>query len=222
MAINLEAEKKKLIDYWISSGVLTGRKIISAFRKVKREDFVLPQFRDLAYEDEPLPTMAGQTISQPTTVAIMTQQLGPKAGQKVLEVGTGSGYQAAILSEIVGSRGKIFTFEIINELFDFAKNNLKSYKNVRVIFGNALEEIKKSKIKFDRIIVTAAAKEMPKTLFGQLKENGIMLIPVGSKFEQRLLKIKKIRTRGDTQKASYEKQITDLGPFIFVPLVSAN
>ncbi len=209
MVTDFNIRKNNLINYWVREGILTNKKIISAFRKIKREDFVLPQFRYLAYEDEPLPTMAGQTISQPTTVAIMTQQLEPKSGQKILEVGAGSGYQAAILAEIVGPKGKVVTIERIRNLHTLAKRNLSNYKNIKVIFGNALT-IPKRFAPFDRIIVTAAAEKIPEILFEQLKENGIILIPIGSKFEQRLLKIKKIKN---------EKQITDLGPFVFVPLV---
>ncbi len=205
--------KAQLIKYWISNKIITNKKVISAFRKVKREDFVLLQFCELAYEDEPLPTMAGQTISQPTTVAIMTQALEPRAGQKILEVGAGSGYQAAILAEIVGPKGKVITVELVKELFEFAKKNLVKYKNAKVVFGDALEEIKRLKTKFDRIIVTAAAEKVPEILFERLKENGIILIPIGKRFEQRLLKIKK---------ANGKKEIKDLGPFVFVLLISGR
>lgn len=203
-------DKQALIKYWVESKILTDKRIITAFKKVKREHFVLSEYKAQAYLDEPLPTFAGQTISQPTTVAIMTQALEPKPGQKILEIGAGSGYQAAILAEIVGLKGKIFTIERIKELFEFAKNNLEKYKNVKVIFGDGSKGYEKE-APFDRIIVTAAAEEVPEILFEQLKESGILVIPVGERFEQRLLKI---------QKTKEKKQITDLGPFVFVPLIN--
>jgi protein-L-isoaspartate(D-aspartate) O-methyltransferase len=206
-------EKKALIDYWRNSNIITSKAILRAFEEINREDFVLPEYRKYAYVDEPLPTFADQTISQPTTVAIMTQALEPKPGQKILEIGSGSGYQAAILSEIVGPKGNVITIERIKDLAEFAKKNLKAYKNVKVIYADGSEGYIKE-APYDRIIVTAAAKGIPEELFGQLKETGILLIPVGkTSFAQKLLKISK--TKG-------KKKIKNLGNFIFVPLVSSK
>jgi protein-L-isoaspartate(D-aspartate) O-methyltransferase len=203
--------KEALIKFWRNSKIITSKAVLRAFEKVPREDFVLSEYRTYAYVDEPLPTFAGQTISQPTTVAIMTQALEPKAGQKILEIGTGSGYQAAVLSEIVGSKGQVITIERIKDLFEFAKKNLKSYENVKVICADGSKGYTKE-APYDRIIVTAAAKQIPENLFGQLKEKGTMVIPVGkTSFSQRLLKIKRMKNK---------KEIKDLGPFVFVPLIS--
>lgn len=210
--MSIVEDKKVLMEHFKRVKILTDKNIISAFNKVKREDFVIPKLKKYAYIDEPLPIGKGQTISQPTTVAIMTQALEPKKNQKILEVGSGSGYQAAILAEIIGSKGKIITIERIKEIYEYAKDKLKKYKNVKVILSDGSKGYKKL-APFDRIIVTAAAEEIPKPLFKQLKEKGIMIIPVGkTSFSQRLLKIRKIKRKIEQE---------DLGPFVFVPLITS-
>lgn len=201
----MAVSKQVLITYWRNSGIVTNESVLSAIEKVPRENFIPEKLRDMAYLDEPLPLMAGQTISQPTTVAIMTGALELKKGQKVLEVGSGSGYQAAILSELVGSKGKVYTIERIKALVNFAKKNLKGYKNVKIIHGDGTKGYAKS-APYNRIIVTAAAAELPQVIFSQLKEGGIMVIPI----EDHLFKIKK--TKG-------KAQMEDLGLFAFVPLL---
>ena len=204
----LAERKKALIDYLIGSGILKNQRVIDAFRKIKRQNFLLPEYREFSYADEPLPIMSGQTISQPTTIAIMTEALKLKPGMKVLEVGAGSGYQAALISEIVGLKGKVFTIELLEELYKFAKRNLKDYKNVKVILGDGSKGYEKE-APFDRIIVTAAGSKIPEKLFEQLKEQGILMIPVGSSFSQEMLEIRKVKG---------EKLIKNLGQFVFVPL----
>ncbi len=200
-------QKEALIDYWIKSGLVTNKRVIDAFRAVPRELFVLEEYKDSAYEDIALPIMANQTISQPTTVMIMTQALGVEEGQKVLEVGTGSGYQAAILSRLVGKKGVIYTTELIEELAGFAKKNLEEagIKNVRILKTDGSMGYK-PKAPYDRIIVTAASPDVPKALVLQLKKNGMLVIPVGSLYAQKMLKVWK---NGKTE---------DLGEFQFVPL----
>ncbi len=177
---NSEAKREVLVREIIDYGYLKTPSIINAFRKVKREEFVLPQYKDYAYVNEPLPIMAGQTISQPLTVAGMTEALQPQKGQKILEVGAGSGYQAAILAEIVGKKGKIITTEIISELAVFAKNNLKrcGYENVFVIVWDGSLGYEKE-APYDGIIVTASAPKIPQPLIDQLKKGGRLVIPVG-------------------------------------------
>ncbi len=213
MVINLKAEKEELISYWLHENILTDKRIIAAFRKVPRENFIHKDLKSWAYLDQPLEIGAGQTISQPTTVAIMTQALEPAPGNKILEVGAGSGYQAAILANVVGPKGKIVTIERVRGLYAFAKKNLKSYKNITIAFGDALEEIKKYHYKFDRIIVTAAAERFPDGLFAKLKEGGIMVVPIGPIWDQHVFKFTKIKGK---------KYSEDLGHFIFVPLVSGK
>lgn len=206
----IKAKKKALIDYLIKENILKDKRIIQSFKKVPREDFILPEYRQYAYVDEPLPILAKQTISQPTTIAIMTEALEPKPGQKILEIGAGSGYQAALLSEIVGPKGQIITIERIPQLHKFASKNLKSYKNIKVILGDGSKGYAQA-APYDRIIVTACSPKVPKVLFQQLKEGGILLVPVGKTLlNQKILKIRKVQG----------KQVTeDLGYFVFVPLV---
>ena len=118
-------DKEQLIRELIEEKWLKTPRVIAAFRAVPREDFVPKEHRKLTYANYPLPIPGGQTISQPLTVAVMTESLAAGRGDKILEVGAGSGYQAAILSEIVGPTGRIITTEIVPELFEFASRNLR-------------------------------------------------------------------------------------------------
>jgi protein-L-isoaspartate(D-aspartate) O-methyltransferase len=138
----------------------------------------------------------------------MTQALELKPGMKVLEVGAGSGYQSALISEIVGPKGKVITIEFLDNLYLFAKQNLKAYKNVKIIKGDGSQGYKKG-APYDRIIVTCAAPAIPSPLLDQLKTKGILLIPVGSLYTQRMMKVVKTK-KGVSQE--------DLGLFAFVPL----
>lgn len=199
--------KEYLIRKWREEGI--DKKVIDAFIKIPREEFVLNKKE--AYEDRPLPILAGQTISQPTTIMIMTQALDVKKGMKVLEVGCGSGYQAAILSKLVGSKGKIISVEIIEELVKFARCNLKKVgiKNVEIIHGDGSLGYEKE-APYDRIIVTAGASEIPKPLIKQLKVNGVLVIPVGPSYCQNMMVVKK--------KAKNKIVIKNIGDFVFVDL----
>jgi len=181
--------------------VMIDPKVLDVMKKVKREDFLPDEYKKYAKADEPIPIGYGQTNSQPTTVAIMTTALDVKPHHKVLEVGTGSGWQAAILSKLAR---KVITIERIPELYRRAKNKLKNYKNVKVVLGNGYYGYKEE-APYDRIIVTAAARTIPKPLVEQLKDNGKMVIPVGTGV-QRLLVVNK------------KGVIKDLGLFRFVPL----
>ena len=157
-----------------------------------------------------MPIPGGATISQPTTVLMMTQALEVKPGQKILEVGTGSGYQAAILSKLVGTKGKIITTEIVKQLEDYARSNLRkaNIKNVIIIHTDGSQGYEQE-APYDRIIVTAACPHVPEPLVAQLKEQGILIAPVGSRHSQELLKIKKSKGKLTTE---------NLGSFMFVPL----
>ena len=204
----MSANKLALISYWRNSGIVVDEKVLNAFEKISRENFLLKKHKHLAYLDEPLPLIEGQTISQPTTVVIMTQALDVKEKQKVLEVGAGSGYQSAILSKLVGTTGKIYTIERIKDLVDFSRKNLRGYKNVFVVHGDGTKGYDKQ-APYDRIIVTAAASELPKVIFKQLKEKGVMVIPI----EDHLFKITKVKGKA---------KMEDLGLFVFVPLIAGK
>src|SRR3989344_4363311 len=176
--MRFEEKRQELIDKIILEGNLKTDNIIKAFRKVQREKFVLSEHKDYAYADEPLPIFKKQTISQPSTVAIMTEALKPEKGNNILEIGSGSGYQAAILSEIVGSKGRVVTIERHHELAEFARKNLEGRKNVILIEGDGTLGCQEY-APYDRIIVTAEAPLLPEALIKQLKEKGRLVIPIG-------------------------------------------
>jgi len=205
---SLQEKKEELIKELIQEGYLKTKSVIDAFKKVPREDFVPDEMKKYAYVNEPLPIGEGQTISQPLTVAFMTEHLDAKTGHKILEIGSGSGYQAAILSEIAGPKGKIITTEIISRLALLAEKNLRKYKNVKVICCDGSNGYEKE-APYDRIIVTASAPNVPEALLKQLKDSGKMIIPVCN--EMYLIEKQK------------EKTIeTFLGYFAFVPLVGEH
>lgn len=167
---------------------ITDSAVIQVMKKTPRHLFVPPKLQDMAYEDTPLPIGYGQTISQPYIVALMTELLELKGTERVLEIGTGSGYQAAILAQLVDS---VFTMEIVQSLCNEARKRLDSlgYQNVFVVCGDGYKGLPQY-APFDRIIVTAAPQEVPKALLDQLKVGGIMVIPVGTT-DQVLLRIRK-------------------------------
>jgi len=202
-------KKKELINQWAKLRVVTDKRVIAAFKKVDREDFLVKEYVEDAYEDIPLPILQHQTISQPTTVVIMLQSLEVKEGMKVLEIGAGSGYNAALLSVLVGKTGKVYTTEIVSELVRFASENLKKYKNVEVHECDGSKGLPHF-APFDRIICTAAAEKIPQPLIDQLKEGGIIVIPVGPEYGQKMVKGVKKNGKLDSR---------PLGDFMFVPLV---
>jgi len=184
------------------------KRVLEVMAKVPRHRFVLPKYLDSAYEDHPLPIGEGQTISQPYMVALMTECLGLKGDEKVLEVGTGSGYQAAILAEL---SKEVYTIERFESLAERAKKVLSDlgYRNVKVIVGDGSRGLEEE-APFDGIIVTAGAPVLPKSLADQLAEGGRMVIPVGGSFSQALLLVEKEKGKIKT---------TSVCGCVFVPLI---
>lgn len=172
-----EVERRKMVSDQLLARGIVDTETLKAMRKVERHLFVPDQNRSQAYNDSPLPIGHGQTISQPYIVAYMTQLLNVSQGDKVLEIGTGSGYQAAILGEIAK---EVFTIEIVEALGEQAKRRLKAlgYDNVTVIVGDGYSGFQKE-APFDAIMVTAAAGDIPSPLIEQLKDGGKLVMPVG-------------------------------------------
>jgi protein-L-isoaspartate(D-aspartate) O-methyltransferase len=167
--------------------------VLRAMDEVPRERFVEPGFTDSAYADQALPIACGQTISQPYVVAYMTEQLGLRPHHRVLEIGTGSGYQAAVLSRLAR---EVVSIERYRTLADKARERLGSlgYDNVEVVAGDGFAGMPE-KAPYDRIIVTAAAEEVPQALVDQLADDGVMLLPLGPHGgAQHIIKLTKSQT----------------------------
>jgi len=175
----MEERKRALVEKLMKEGYIKRKEVAEAMLKVPREIFVPEGLREFAYEDRPLPIGMGQTISAPHMVAYMIEAAGIKRGDKVLEVGTGSGYHAAVMAEIVGPEGHVYTIERIPELAEQAKRRLEAlgYDNVTVIVGDGSKGYPPA-APYDKIIVTAAAKRIPTALVEQLKTGGVMVLPV--------------------------------------------
>jgi len=202
--------REKMVRQQIEARGIADKKVLSAMRKVPRHLFVPPENRSRAYEDYPLPIGYGQTISQPYIVALMTELLNLKKGARVLEVGSGSGYQAAILTEIVD---EVYTVEIIAPLASRAEKALREqgYRNIHVAHRDGYYGWKEH-APYDAIIVTAAAEFIPPPLISQLKIGGLMCIPVGPPFSvQELFLVKKKKSEKEIE----TKVITQVA---FVPL----
>lgn len=197
--MDFEDQRKRVVEHLVLAGYLRNPRTIRALLAVPRELFIPEHIREYAYVDSPLPIGHGQTISAIHMVAIMTEELDPEPGNRVLEVGTGSGYQAAVLAEIVAKhdpskRGHVYTIERIPELVEFARRNIgrAGYgEYVTIIHGDGTLGYVDA-APFDRIIVTAAAPDVPKPLIDQLAEGGRLVIPVGDLYIQRLLVVEKI------------------------------
>ncbi|NTU43312.1 MAG: protein-L-isoaspartate(D-aspartate) O-methyltransferase [Nitrospirales bacterium] len=182
--------------------------VLNAMRKVPRHLFMPDHLRLSAYEDMALPIDEGQTISQPYMVAVMTELLGLRGTETVLEIGTGSGYQAAILGELAG---QVYTVERIELLAEAARQRLRDlgYSNITVISGDGSLGLA-GKAPFDAIIVTAAAPSIPAPLVRQLREGGVIIAPVGERYSQILIKGKKVKGL---------LEVASSTPCVFVPLI---
>lgn len=203
-----EKRRQEMVEKDIKTRGIKDERVLSAMLKVQRHLFVDEKQRSKAYNDHPLPIGEGQTISQPFVVALMTEAVGLKGTERVLEIGTGSGYQAAILSEIVK---EVFSIEIKQGLYEMAKERLQKlgYRNITVKHGDGYYGWE-ANAPFDVIMVTASANHIPPPLLAQLKEGGRLIIPLGSTvFYQNLTLVTKEKGK---------HTIKELGAVAFVPM----
>ena len=203
--------RKQLVELLRQKGI-TDERVLDAIDKIPRHFFLDSAFDKVAYEDKAFPIAEGQTISQPYTVAYQTQLLEIKPYEKVLEIGTGSGYQSIVLAEM---GAKVFTIERQKKLFDEHRQFVlrKHYPNIKYFYGDGYEGLP-TYSPFDKIIVTAAAPYIPPKLIEQLKTGGKMVIPVGEGGVQRMLRI----TRNENRTTSEEVFDT----FSFVPMIEGR
>ncbi|MEO0292813.1 MAG: protein-L-isoaspartate(D-aspartate) O-methyltransferase [candidate division WOR-3 bacterium] len=199
MSVNYKHQRERMVEEQIISRGISDERVLKAMREVPRHKFVEEGLRSAAYQDNPLPIGWEQTISQPYIVALMTELLDVDKTHKVLEVGTGSGYQAAILSLLAMS---VITIERIPELYKRAKETLRKlgYNNITVVLGDGSIGYKEY-APYDRIMVTAAAPSVPEELIQQLKENGKIVIPVGNIITQELIVLRKEKDKIVTTKS---------------------
>jgi protein-L-isoaspartate(D-aspartate) O-methyltransferase len=204
--MDFEAARAELIEQL--STEIRDKRVLAAMRTIPRELFVPPEGRHLAYQDKPLPIGYGQTISQPFIIALMTEALELKGKEKVLEIGTGSGYQAAILAELAG---RVITTERVKPLAEMAKKLLDrlGYSNIEVHLAEETLGWRRE-APYEAIMVTAAAPKVPSDLIAQLAIGGRLVIPVGSRFVQELCKISRGRKKN---------RIENLGGCRFVSLI---
>jgi len=206
--MDYEELRRLLVETQLIPRRIRDQRVIKAMLKVPRHLFVDEPLQYKAYDDMALPIGDGQTISQPYMVAVMTELLELKGNERVLEVGTGSGYQAAILAELAA---EVFSIERMERLALRARERLRNlgYDNVHVITGDGTAGLPE-KAPFDRIIITAGTPQIPEPLREQLADNGILVAPVGARFSQQL-----IRLRKEKGKITEEYHT----PCVFVPLV---
>ena len=196
-----------LIDKLIRDGWLKTPRIIKSFRKIKRIDFLPEEIKNLAEVDEALPIGFEQTISQPLVVAFMLELLQPEPGNKILDVGSGSGWTNALLGQIVGSKGRVISLEIIPELKEFGRRNAEKYKgNIESICADGSKGFEKE-APYDKILASASAKEIPLAWKEQLKIGGILVTPVNNS-------IWRFFKKSETEFVGEEYP-----GFIFVPLI---
>ena len=203
-----QEEREEMVEFQVRARGVRDRRVLAAMRKIPRHLFVPKGYERAAYEDRPLPIGEGQTISQPYIVAVMTEQLDLAPQDRVLEIGTGSGYQAALLAELAGT---VISVERLADLADRARENLAraGVTGVRVVVGDGTQGYP-PEAPYDAIIVTAASPTIPEPLIDQLAEGGRLIAPVGPRDCQDLIKLVKHEGRVET---------IPLGGVCFVPLI---
>lgn len=212
MGLNLYALKRRELVDKLSRLGIKDKNVLKALNTVKRELFVSDEFKRFAYDNNALPISSNQTISQPYTIAFMTELLGVKKGSKVLEIGTGSGYQAAILCEM---GAKVYSVERLQELSIKAKELLEQlHYKVKIKCDDGTRGWKEFS-PYDGIIVTAGSPKVPKSLVDQLDINGSLVIPVGDRVSQRLVHVRKVETKDKKIKILKD----NYKDFRFVPLL---
>ena len=209
--------RKKLVDIVKSKGI-TDERVLNALNNVPRHYFLDSAFDELAYEDRAFPIGEGQTISQPYTVAYQSQLLELKPFLKVLEIGTGSAYQAVLLAEM---GAQVYTIERQKKLFDQNKtfDFLKKYRSIKFFYGDGYEGLP-TYAPFDRVLITAAAPSIPQKLIDQLKPGGMMVIPVGMGDVQRMMRITKLSGVSGGENDVLKEEVFD--NFSFVPMLEGK
>jgi len=209
--------RKKLVDTVKSKGI-TDERVLNALSKVPRHYFLDSAFDELAYEDRAFPIGEGQTISQPYTVAYQSQLLELRPFLKILEIGTGSAYQAVLLAEM---GAQVYTIERQKKLFDLNKtfDFLKKYRSIKLFYGDGYEGLP-TYAPFDRVLITAAAPEIPQKLIDQLKPGGMMVIPVGMGDVQRMMRITKLSAGSSGENDVLREEVFD--NFSFVPMLGGK
>jgi protein-L-isoaspartate(D-aspartate) O-methyltransferase len=205
------AARRRMVEEQLAGRGIKSHAVLEAMAAVPRHEFVPQNVRKFSYADEPLEIGYGQTISQPYIVAFMTEQLDPQPADRVLEIGTGSGYQAAILSRLVS---EVYTIEIVEPLAKRAASDLKrlGYENVKVLAGDGYKGWPEH-APFDGIIVTCAPDHVPKPLVDQLRDGGRMIVPVGPPGMQELFLLRKRGTKVEQ---------TAVLPVRFVPMTGKS
>jgi len=195
-----EIDRARMVEEQLRGRGIAMARVLEAMREVPRHLFVAHQWQDRAYCDEALPSREGQTISQPYMVAVMTQELDVREGMRVLELGTGTGYQTAVLCWMVGASGRVYTIERVASLGELARGRLEAMgiSNVHYFIGDGSAGwpeglwYEDRPVLFDRILVTAGAPQVPEPLIAQLKTGGAMVVPVGDGESQTLRRVVKL------------------------------